>query len=225
MTTYAIRITAAYDDLKGYVEKMAEVCDKLVVYEHTDVSRIHIHAYVENVTVSSDTLKNWVKKCLGVVAFPKSDWSFVTQLQGEEVKPMFITYMSKGVLRPKFIKGISTEDVDAYRLKWEDRRKPSPVSKGKETVTIYQMAEELYDWMKQQDKPTEFNHWSHVANKEILMSDVVNEAIKIHNRYRKAYCDYSLAKVIQTAVGMFDKHPFKQELIRKVMEKIMPRSM
>lgn len=216
MTTYAIRITASYDDLKGYVEKMAEVSDKLVVYEHTDVSRIHIHAYVENVTVSSDTLKNWVKKCLGVTAFPKSDWSFVTQLQGEEVKPSFITYMSKGVLRPRFIKGISAEDIEQYRLKWEERQKPrKEVVKKKETVTVYDMAEELYEWMKAEDIRRLNN---------LLMSDVINEAIKIHHRYRKAYCDFSLAKVVQTAVGMFDKHPFKQELIRKVMEKIMPRN-
>ena len=113
-----IRITRSYADLKDFPTKLAEVCDVLAVYEHEaddEVSRTHIHCYADNPQVSTDTMKNWVKKALETKSFPKTDWSF------EEASDTgFITYMSKGHLSPLLLKGIEADAVAALKDKWVD---------------------------------------------------------------------------------------------------------
>jgi len=114
-----IRVSRPYDDLKLFSEKLADACDACVIYEHeadASVSRTHIHAFVEGPKVSTDTMKNWVKKALNVTAFPKADWSFVGATDRG-----FITYLSKGNIDPKFFKGISDEDIRTLKTAWVQR--------------------------------------------------------------------------------------------------------
>lgn len=114
-----IRVSRPYNDLIQFAEKLSEACDTCVVYEHeadATVSRTHIHAYVENPKVSTDTMKNWVKKVLKTTAFPKADWSFTGAMDRG-----FITYLSKGELIPKFYKGIEKSELDLLRADWVAR--------------------------------------------------------------------------------------------------------
>jgi len=95
------------------------------VYEHEadeEINRTHIHCYADNPQVSTDTMKNWVKKALNVSSFIKTDWSFP---EAQDVG--FITYMSKGHLNPLFVKGIESDEISALRDKWVDQ----PKIKGK----------------------------------------------------------------------------------------------
>jgi len=125
-----IRVSRPYDDLKEFIEKLADACEVLVVYEHQaddSVSRTHIHAYVEDPKVSTDTMKNWVRKALnpsGILpfVFPKADWSFTSATDRG-----FITYLSKGHLDPLFVKGIEEEACRLLKTEWVDK----PVKKGK----------------------------------------------------------------------------------------------
>lgn len=116
---YAIRLTFPYSDLHVTFSKIKDVCDKVVVYQH-DATRVHVHALLVKCTVSTDTLKNWIRKEVGQVA--KTDWSFV-QAQDEG----FITYMSKGTLAPVFVSGYDMDQLDLFRSKWVDKPK---VQKG-----------------------------------------------------------------------------------------------
>lgn len=111
---YAVRITEPYIRLKPFWDRLAEGAPKLVVYEHTD-GRIHCHALVET-TLSTDTLKNWVKKALQVTAYPKTDWSFKTAENDR-----FITYMSKGRLNPLVCVGYSPEQIAELRSQWVEQ--------------------------------------------------------------------------------------------------------
>lgn len=131
---YAIRVTAPYDDLKAFCDQLVSCCSKVVVYEH-NASRVHIHGLLIDCKVSTDTLKNYVKRSLGVSTFPKSDWSFKTLHEGNPVGDDFIIYMSKGDLHPKFVYGYTTEDIELYRSKWVDR---SDYVK-KKTMTQYKL--------------------------------------------------------------------------------------
>jgi len=127
-----IRVSRTYDELQkappkdeSFIKKLSDACDVFVVYEHQaddSVNRTHIHAYVENPKVSTDTMKNWVKKTLGVVSFPKADWSFVGATDRG-----FITYLSKGNLDPLFVKGISDDEIRTLKSTWVVQ----PVRKGK----------------------------------------------------------------------------------------------
>lgn len=118
----AFRISRSGDELAKVFDQMLQSCDKYIVYQHEaddEISRTHVHGLIEGCKVSTDTLKNWVKKALDVKAFPKTDWSFVTELQGKPVTEDFITYMSKGTLSP--IRSSWDEArVDELKNKWSD---------------------------------------------------------------------------------------------------------
>lgn len=113
----ALRVTRSYDALKSFFEKLSTYSDKLVAYQHDESSRIHVHALVVNCKPSTDTLKNWIRSCVGKVE--KTDWSFVTK----DVNENFITYMSKGTLTPQCCYGFTTDQIEAYKMAWEHRPK------------------------------------------------------------------------------------------------------
>lgn len=113
----AIRVTRSFSDLRLFFEKLFEACEKLVVFEHVDASRIHIHALIVECRVSTDTLKNWIKQVVGPVN--KTDWSFLEK----DVNEQFITYMTKGVLEPVAVKGYAEEEIYVYRKAWVPRDK------------------------------------------------------------------------------------------------------
>lgn len=120
----AIRITQTYAELKPMFERVLEVSDKVIVYEHHDAARVHVHGLLVGCRVSTDTLKNWVKRALGVNAYPKTDWTFKTAQDNN-----LITYMSKGILDPILVRGFSEEEVNDYRSKWVQKEKPAVTEK------------------------------------------------------------------------------------------------
>lgn len=115
----AFRVTVSYDSVVKFVDKLSDHSEKLIIYEH-DASRIHIHGLVTDCKVSTDTLKNWIKNALNVTKFSKSDWSFITQTkQGDPVDDNFITYMSKGILQPRFVKGYTDDVIEQFKSNWK----------------------------------------------------------------------------------------------------------
>lgn len=120
----AFRISRSYTDLLPFIERISTKCSRMIIYEHNDSARIHIHGLIDGCEVSTDTLKNYVKCSLNVSTFSKSDWSFITQdKQGNPAGDKFITYMSKGILQPRFIKGYDTDTTEQYRLSWVAKQK------------------------------------------------------------------------------------------------------
>jgi len=119
---YAIRVTNSYQELASFVDHLVTCCDKVVIYEHKS-NRVHIHGLLINCKVSTDTLKNYVKRSLGVTTFPKSDWSFKTLYEGNPVDDKFIIYMSKGDLQPVYVRGYSDAEIEQYKSQWVDRPK------------------------------------------------------------------------------------------------------
>lgn len=101
--------------------RLSENSERLIVYAHNDgCERPHIHFLIENTTISTDTIKNWIKKDLKTTVFPKSDWSF-KQTFGENspVDYGYITYMSKGKYEPIFVKGFTESEIKEYRDAWK----------------------------------------------------------------------------------------------------------
>lgn len=119
----AFRITRTYDKLEQFVQKLSDHCTKLIVYQHDadeEIARDHIHGLVTECTVSTDTLKNWIKNVINCKQFPKSDWSFIAKdKQGNPVNDSFITYMSKGILQPRYVKGYDDDVIEQFRLHWK----------------------------------------------------------------------------------------------------------
>lgn len=118
----AIRISNSFHELRQFCDQLVLCCDKVVIYEH-EASRVHIHGLLINCKVSTDTLKNYVKRTLSITSYPKSDWSFKTLHEGGNVNDDFIVYMSKGSIEPRFVKGYTDSEIELYRSKWVEKER------------------------------------------------------------------------------------------------------
>lgn len=220
---FAVRITRSFDELKPFFDKVVSKHPNsvLVVYQHDadeEISRTHIHALMENVNPSTDTLKRWVKEALGVSEFSRYDWAFPA-LKNRD----FITYMSKGKLEPSLIHNISVEEVTAFRAKWVEHRVVTSSEKEKrEDVTFYMMAEELAKWIDSRNEVVYDKQLGLMVNlmDNLTKRELVLQCIKIHNKHRKGYCDFSLVRVIQTACGICASVKWRDSLVDKVLEKL-----
>lgn len=120
---YAFRITESYSNLEQFVLQVGNHSQYLAVYEHSEPNkRIHIHGYVEGLTVSTDTLKNWVKKTLNVKKFPKSDWDFAEKIakgekKGQPVDRDSLIYFHKNRFPIKYNKGFDEEFIKEQHAK------------------------------------------------------------------------------------------------------------
>lgn len=127
---YAPMVRMAYNDLSGIIEVWSHACESMAVFEHEadeTVSATHVHLIMLNTKYK--TAEGF--KRLFYKMFPSIDtadgnglWSW-TNKKYPVPTVEFITYMSKGVLRPKFVKNISADKVEELRGKWSE---PTPRS-------------------------------------------------------------------------------------------------
>lgn len=125
--------------IKEACELMAEKSERMVVYQHEpegNDDNVHVHIYLVNTQVSTDTLKNYIKKFTRVPSDKGNKfWSFKTEyIPYGSTKPQpldsgCITYMSKGELQPVFNKGFTQEELDMCRDRWD----PTVIEKTKKT--------------------------------------------------------------------------------------------
>lgn len=221
----AIRLSYRYLDLASWIEELKNETDVLVLYEHEDGNRPHVHVYTEGLKLTVLTAKNRLARFLGFRP-AKTDWSFKT---AEDRK--FITYMSKGTLQPKTCKGIDGTELEGLRSQWIERRQPNTEKEVKSTVSTWSMAKELAEFMdkeaheeviKVRETPclrayTERHVWY-----EVPPERMIQECINIHKRHEKSFCDFSLVRVIQTAYGLSSREHWNQQLIGTVMNKLFP---
>lgn len=116
---WACRVTRTFSDMSEVIDRMSEKSKLLVVYAHNEeCERPHIHFLIDT-DVSTDTIKNWIKKCLNVTTFNKMDWSFKSTY-GDDV-PVdngYVTYMSKGKYDPLYVKGFTDSEIKELKTRW-----------------------------------------------------------------------------------------------------------
>lgn len=117
----AIRVTRAYDDM-GDWSSIFDMCEKVVVYEHqkdATVKQTHVHMYLGGYTRKEDTLRMRIK----ALGYKGVDFALkVKKEDGSAVDDSFITYMSKGNLLPKFVKGFDDGFIEQRKSEWVERR-------------------------------------------------------------------------------------------------------
>jgi len=115
MDKCVLRISRPYEEVREVFEGLG--AESIIVYEHDEASRVHIHALLKGCSIQLLSLKRRIEKVVGKVS--KTDWSFKTT----EITDQFITYMSKGKLEPVFVKGFTPEQIASYRSAWIERVK------------------------------------------------------------------------------------------------------
>jgi len=128
------RLTRPYTECSEIFESISNdpATGRIIVFEHTAPAygaRTHIHAYVER-KCSRDTIRNKIKAVVGVVN--RTDWTF-TDMKDDNIEKI-MTYMTKGELFPKYVKGFTEEDVLRSQQLWVVPEKP---------VTFRQTADDI----------------------------------------------------------------------------------
>lgn len=117
----AIRITRPYADITDFVEYITERSDVVVVAEHSPdtntgtVVHCHIHA---NIDVGYHAIRNRLKATYS----GNGDWSckqtYKDKGKSVPINSRNITYILKGRLEPKFVKGVPDEEILNLRQQW-----------------------------------------------------------------------------------------------------------
>lgn len=114
--TKFIRVSYSFEEIKEWLNGIE--AEKLIVYEHEadeEVNRIHVHFYAENLSIGVDALKDRFKKLYKPDMKSNALWCWKTANK-DEMSNM-VTYMSKGILTPKLIKGeINATDIERWTL-------------------------------------------------------------------------------------------------------------
>lgn len=212
----AFRITNPYIELVSFITKLEEVSNKLIVYEH-DASRTHIHGLVLGCKITTDTMKNWIKKCLNVKTYVKTDWSFKTADDGYD---KYITYMSKGKFDCKHNKGFEDEYIDQCRKSWIDypkQRAENTADKPK----VWELAQEIYDVFKNRYAQDAFeiiqSRYEAMPEGYMMYKAYLEIAIDVCNKYKQAYEEHYLRRLVSTAMGQHTGG--RKELINKILLK------
>lgn len=199
------RVTVSYDDVSGFIEKLSEDCDKLIVYQH-DTARVHIHFYAVNCRIKTDAIKTRIKKYLHVAEWDKNNWSFKSANDSG-----CITYMSKGKLDPRYIKGFTQEEIIGYKDKWTERVPETSLPK-KSGPTQYDMAMEVYDIVT--DK---YTRCYGVIHTQEIYRDCFITAISVCRKYKKGFDEYSIRKIVHPAYTKFEH--CEQQFVEKAVNK------
>lgn len=204
-----VRLTEGYDVMEGFIKSYADSCDKLVVYEHGESSRKHIHFYAVKSQIKPDAIKTRIKKYLNVVSYDKSRWSFKTATDDG-----CIVYMTKGRLEPSYVKGFTQEEIVAYKDRWVERTAETSKSTKASGPTQYDMSMEVYDIM------STTRNTANLHTIEIYEL-CVKTALKVLHKHRKGFDENSIRKIVQPAYTRFEncKVDFVQSVVRRFFDR------
>lgn len=123
--TQYFRVSRPYDDLSGAIQALTDKTGRIVVYEHapdTGCNRPHIHVLMELCTVGVEQVKKIIKKhYLGELQGGNETWSWKLdegKLETQEDIDKIITYLSKGTLEYKHLKGYDIDYIEERRKAW-----------------------------------------------------------------------------------------------------------
>lgn len=186
---YAIRVTVEYSKIMTAIDKMVLQSEKTVVYQHDaddEVSRTHVHLLLVNCKVSTDTLKNWIKKDIGQVN--KSDWSFKSADTGYH---KFITYMSKGTLVPVKVEGFELEEINRLKGEWIEPRSVKAVN-GK--------------LVKEVDDAANISKRKLLEEMVAVIGDGVNDTRVVINGIRKVLVQHNIVIGLYKVMDYYDSY-------------------
>lgn len=187
---YACRITKPYSVVKDIIDNWATRCEAVAVYQHDadeEVSTTHVHLILLGCEVKQEQLKRDSKLPAG--GNKLWAWKSVyddSQGNVQVVNKDFITYMSKGNLLPVFLKNISQEEVEHFRLLWVDPVKDDSSAKSDSLEPLINaIVNKFKDYVI--DRPIKFDDYGHAESRiEELLNEVRRTTVKmIYHKTRR----------------------------------------
>lgn len=197
-----IRVSLSWFMFAPVISDFENVCSKMVVYEHKEKEdNIHIHIYMEDVSKSTDTLKNYIRK----VTRPSKGngfWSFKTAQDDG-----CIVYMTKGTLEPCFVKGYTPEQINDYRTRYIPRNSKVMyvVKESHKDAKLRQsqMIDEIMKRLKQSDDYTHEAILTHIRQVVIIEQNTIIGRYKVRD-----YFDTIRAKLMTNSMWILEMKNF-----------------
>lgn len=149
MPNYAPRVTLSYNDVSGVIRMWSKSCDKMVVYEHEadeEVATTHVHMIMVNCKYKSqDTLCNQFRKLIETERKGNELWSWEHK-NYPNPDITYIKYMTKGKLKPVYVKNVSEDEIETYRSQWVDNSPKRVVVSDDNNVVIPAKTKQMTKW-------------------------------------------------------------------------------
>jgi hypothetical protein len=210
-----VRISFPYDRIKTALAKVSEQSKAMVVYEHNDkVDNVHVHFLVVDPVISTDTMKNYIRKDVGKVE--KTQWSFK---KADDTS--CITYMSKGKLEPVYCVNVPTDEIARLKALWVSKERSEKRKSDKPTQ--YELARMVHEACKDSEPVSEGwmsefkgNQTNHSV--ETNFKSYARMAIKLHHKYGISFSPYSLERVLCTAMSM-EEGAYRETIVQIMLQK------
>ena len=202
MLSQAIRVSRSFEEMRPVFESLK--ARHVIVYEHVadeEVSRTHVHALVQNADITVLAFKRRIEKQLGKME--RSDWSF-KETDGNEAK--YVTYMTKGELKPVYAVGYTDDEVEQFKSNWivpkQDVKTAAPSYKDivAEVITEVPISE------------NDYQSESHVVV-------VTNILIKKLNQYRIVTGRFKIRDMLDTIFRTMTPEKFAGSIVRMYSER------
>lgn len=226
---YAIRVSSPFVDCSGILLQWCERATSAFIFEHeadAEVNRTHCHLGLYGCLVKAEALKRMWK---GAPGSGNGFWSFkpCDPWTGAAVDTKYLTYCSKGVLAPKYVKNISEHLVEEAKGRWVTKSPdPKPASrqgdKKKKQDDLYEIVEIIksrYDQQTFKPTPSQYDDIERPTTFQ-LVSDLTNIAIDVLKEKRKRYNIYDFPRYITPIIAEEEKSSFTNV----VFERIFPPS-
>lgn len=137
MPNYAPRVSLPYNDMSGVIAMWADSCLRMAVFEHEadeEVNTTHIHMImIDCKYATAEPLKRDFRKLVDTTRKGNELWSWEHK-KHPNPDINFIKYMTKGKLRPVFLKNISPAEVEEQRALWVEDSKHTPAVSSAEPI-------------------------------------------------------------------------------------------
>lgn len=120
--SYAPRVSITWAEFETCASVWAERCEAMAVYEHeadSSVSRTHCHILMLGCDVKAEQFKRIFRGALPGLNDRKGNDLWMWESKYGTPDDSFLKYMSKGRLRPKYVKTFSPELVEERRKQWK----------------------------------------------------------------------------------------------------------
>lgn len=226
MPNYAPRVSLSYNDMSGVIHVWAKSCTQMAVYQHSPdqgCTKTHVHMIMLGCTYKTcETLKKQFYKLTGSELDGNELWEWTHKEWEGQPDLSFITYMSKGELRPVFVKDITDEEIEELRKKWVSHPKGVESSqiqtriktKEPKKLTKYDICVEVMSSIKE--------HNPGLATENISDELWFRAIRKVLIAHRQPLGLYKVVDIYDACIMYNDKNKFLSNCLQ-ILEKRKPR--
>lgn len=220
-SSWFIRVTASHEEILKKLGEESPLWSDVtrvlgVLHVGSKTEKQHCHFVVELASeIQKQSMVARVKKYIEV----SGNKGITCKVWDKDERACQYLFAQRSKPKMFIAKAFTQEQVDSYvasastvDAEWDASHPLGQSQRGNShkdsQVTQYAMAKELSKWIDR--------YQMNAVSKDFYIA-LTTEAISIHNKYEKTFCDFSLRRIMDTAIGMSEINLMpKSHLVQKV---------